>query len=473
MASTRKLPPSKALLERVSAVLGRHVRRGDRLVAGLSGGIDSVVMLDLLRRAAAKMRFEIAALHVNHQINPAAAKWARFCGAYCRQIGIGLTVIKVNVPLEYSLEAAARNARYAAFARLPADFVVLAHNLDDQAETVLLQLLRGAGVKGVSAMPELRGRARGEKREGKQSLQSASRLSLLASRFSPSILRPLLDITRVEIEAYARARKLRWVEDDSNVDTGFDRNFLRHRLLPVIAERYPAYRKTLARASRNFAEAALLLDELARLDTPGAAPHLKVADLRALTTVRAKNVLRYFLGTHGVTMPNETRLAECVRQVLEPRATGIAIDLGAHELRRFGSELRVVPKTPVPAADFSRQWQGEARLALPELGATLLMKKSRGAGLSLAKLQTAPVTVRLRTGGERLRPDARRPRRSLKNLLQEARLPPWLRARLPLLYCGDTLVYVPGIGIDTAFGAQGGEPAVEPQWQPNSSQNGA
>ena len=467
MASTRKLPPSKALLERVSAVLGRHVCRGDRLVAGLSGGIDSVVMLDLLRRAAAKMRFEIAALHVNHQINPAAAKWARFCGAYCRQLGIGLTVVKVNVPRESSLEAAARNARYAVFARLPADFVALAHNLDDQAETVLLQLLRGAGVKGLSAMPVLRGDARGQGKEEKK------RHVLHASPLAPSILRPLLDITRAEIEAYARARKLRWVEDDSNANTGFDRNFMRHRLLPVIAERYPAYRKTLARASRNFAEAAVLLDELASIDMPNAAAHLKITDLRALTTARAKNALRYFLGSHGVTMPNETRLAECVRQVLEPRATGIAIDLGAHELRRFGSELRVVPKTPVPSADFRRQWQGEARLALPELGATLLMKKSRGSGLSLAKLQTAAVTVRLRTGGERLRPDAKRPRRSLKNLLQEARLPPWLRARLPLLYCGDTLVYVPGIGIDTAFGARSGEPAVEPQWQPDSSQNGA
>ena len=467
MASTRKLPPSKALLERVSAVLGRHVCRGDRLVAGLSGGIDSVVMLDLLRRAAAKMRFEIAALHVNHQINPAAAKWARFCGAYCRQLGIGLTVVKVNVPREASLEAAARNARYAVFARLPADFVALAHNLDDQAETVLLQLLRGAGVKGLSAMPVLRGDARGQGKEEKK------RHVLHASPLAPSILRPLLDITRAEIEAYARARKLRWVEDDSNANTGFDRNFMRHRLLPVIAERYPAYRKTLARASRNFAEAAVLLDELASIDMPNAAAHLKITDLRALTTARAKNALRYFLGTHSVTMPNETRLAECVRQVQEPRATGIAIDLGAHELRRFGSELRVVPKTPVPSADFRRQWQGEARLALPELGATLLMKKSRGSGLSLAKLQTAAVTVRLRTGGERLRPDAKRPRRSLKNLLQEARLPPWLRARLPLLYCGDTLVYVPGIGIDTAFGARSGEPAVEPQWQPDSSQNGA
>jgi len=161
MASTRKSPPSNTLRARVAAALGRHVRRGDRLVAGVSGGIDSVVMLDLLRRAATRMGFELAALHVNHQINPAAAKWARFCRDYCRQLGVPLTVVKVNVPREASLEAAARKARYAAFAALPADFIVLAHNLDDQAETMLLQLLRGAGVKGLSAMPEIRLRRSG------------------------------------------------------------------------------------------------------------------------------------------------------------------------------------------------------------------------------------------------------------------------------------------------------------------------
>ncbi len=467
MASTRKLPPSNTLLERVSGLLGRHVRRGDRLVAGLSGGIDSVVMLDALCRSASKLRFELAALHVNHQINPAAAKWARFCGAYCRKLGVALTVVKVNVAREASLEAAARKARYAAFAQLPADFVALGHNLDDQAETVLLQLLRGAGVKGVSAMPALRGPAIG------QVTEEANPLALHASRLAPLILRPLLDVSRAEIETYARERGLKWVEDDSNADTAFDRNFLRQRLLPLLAERYPAYRKTLARAARNFAEASGLLDELARLDAPGAEPHMKIASLRELTTARAKNALRYFLALHGVKMPSEVRLTECVRQVQEARATSITIDLGEHQLRRFGGELRIVSKTTKPEAAFSREWQGEARMALPEFGATLVMKKCRGPGMSLAKLQAAPVTVRARTGGERLRPDAKRPRRSLKNLLQEARLPPWMRSRVPLLFCGDTLVYVPGIGIDSSFAAQHGEPAIAPGWEPHRRQNAA
>ena len=455
MASTRKLPRSNALLAHVSAVLGRHVRRGDRLVAALSGGVDSVVLLDVLRRLAKKIRCELVALHVNHQINPAAASWTRFCRAYCKRLGVALTVVKVQVPRTASIEAAARDARYAAFAALPADFVALAHNLDDQAETVLLQLLRGAGVKGVSAMPELRIVDRGLRLEG--NIRSKGVLN-------PAILRPMLDIPRSEIEAYAKSRELKWIEDDSNADTGFDRNFLRHRLLPVIEERYPAYRKTLARAGRNFAEAAGLLDELAQNDAQYAGNRLDIAALRRLTVPRAKNALRLFLAANGVLMPNAARLAECVRQVQEPRAASIAIDLGAHELRRYAGELRVVAKAASPAPGFCRTWQGEARIAMPELGAALVMKKCRGAGISLAKLQAAPVTVRLRQGGERLRPDGGRPRRSLKNLLQEARLPPWLRGRLPLLFCGDALVYVPGIGIDSAFSAVRGEPGVKPSW---------
>jgi len=322
MASTRKSPPSNTLLARVSAVLGRHVRRGDRLVAGLSGGIDSVVMLDVLRRAATKIGYELVALHVNHQINPAAAKWARFCREYCRRLDIPLTVVKVTVPREASLEAAARKARYAAFAALPADFIVLAHNLDDQAETMLLQLLRGAGVKGLSAMPELRAGHQESGRENNASESGAGR--------NPAILRPLLDIPRSEIEVYARSRQLKWVEDDSNADIRFDRNFLRHRLLPVVAERYPAYRKTLARSSRNFGEAAALLDELARIDTPAGLHGLSIAMLRAITPARAGNAVRFFLAAHGVTMPNESRLIECVRQAQQPRAARIVIDLGTH-----------------------------------------------------------------------------------------------------------------------------------------------
>lgn len=445
MASTRKSPPARhstTLDARVETALRGHLSRGARLVAGLSGGIDSVVLLHSLESAAKKIGCELAALHVNHQINPAARTWVRSCQAYCRTLGVPLTVVNVKVPRAASLEAAAREVRYAAFRAVPADCVVLAHNLDDQAETLLLQLFRGTGVKGASAMP------------------------VFSAGKGVAILRPLLGTSRAEIAAYAEAHQLRWVEDDSNANCDFDRNFLRHRVLPVIAERFPAYRTTLARASRNFADAALLLDELAQIDADGTSARLKLAALRALGKPRARNAVRHFLATHGVMMPSESRLNECVRQARDARGGRFAVNLGRHELRGHGGELHVVSVAASPAADFRAEWRGEPRLELTGLGATLVMKKARGKGISLKKLMAAPITIRLRQGGERLRLHAEGPRRSLKNLMQEARLPPWLRGRLPLLFCGDALVFVPEIGVAAEFRAQGREAGIEPSLLP-------
>ena len=411
--------------------------------------MDSVVLLDVLRRLSKRHGFELAALHVNHQINPAAGRWAAFCRAYCRQCGVALTVVRVQVPRGASLEAAARAARYRVFASARAEFVVLAHNLDDQAETVILQLLRGAGVKGLSAMPVLR-EARGERREAK-------------------ILRPLLDIPRSEIEAYARRRKLTWIEDDSNADVYYDRNFLRHRVLPVIAERYPAYRRTLARASRNLAEAAQMLDQLAAADAQDDAGGLGTTALRRLSAARAKNALRHFLARHGVTMPSAARLDECLRQALHARNdAGVVVELGGSELRRFTGELYVVPKCAPAPGRFSRRWRGERRISLPALGGTLVMAKARGGGISLARLTAHPVTIRVRRGGERLQLDRDRPRRSLKNLLQEARIPPWQRERAPLIFCGEELVWAAGVGVDCAYRSARNEPALRPVWKPCS-----
>ena len=466
MASTRKSPTSSTLRARVSAVLKQHVQRGGRLVAGLSGGVDSVALLDLLQQVSKKLRFELAALHVDHQINPASARWAAFCRRLCRKRGIKCTVVRVTVARGDSLEAAARAARYSVFATQPAEFIALAHNLDDQAETVLLQLLRGAGVKGLSAMPVLRTQDRGLRSEENAKFNARRILNPQSSVLHPAILRPLLEVPRNEIVAYARRRKLEWIEDDSNADLGFDRNFLRHQVLPMIAQRYPAYRKTLLRASRNFSEASELLDELAAGDAVLTADGLSLTGLRRLSAARAKNSVRYFLASHGVTMPNAARLDECVRQVLHGRpAARVALDLGDHSLLRYVDELRLVPKIAVSPSNYACAWRGESKLPLTELGGILRMKNCRSAGISLKRLLAEPVTVRARKGGERFQPDPRRPRRSLKNLLQEAQVPPWMRARLPLLFSGSSLVYVPGIGIDPAYRAVRGERGVDPCWE--------
>src|SRR5688572_15578035 len=308
MVSTRKSPPSRTLLTHVGAVLAKHVRRGDRLTLGFSGGVDSTALLDVLRRLAPRLGFRLAALHVDHGISRDSERWVQLCAETCAAHSIPFAVERVSVPRGDSLEAAARDARYRAYAAQDTDFVILAHNLDDQAETLLLQLLRGAGPKGLSAMPEVRGEARGERGEEKKGSRLVAPLAPLASRVSPPILRPLLDVPRSEIERYARRRKLGWIDDESNIDTAFDRNFLRHQVIPVIAQRYSSYRTTLARASRNLAEAAQLLDELAASDIALTGTGIAISGLRRLSAARAKNALRYFLASERMPMPNAARL---------------------------------------------------------------------------------------------------------------------------------------------------------------------
>jgi len=452
------------LAARVAAQVCTIVRPRDRLLVGLSGGVDSVVLLDSLRRIARTLGFRLSALHINHQLSPNAGRWAAFCRSLCRARGIPFRVVKVRVPRGNSVEAAARAARYEAFAGATADYIVLAQHQDDQAETVLLQLLRGAGVKGLAAMPLLRkAEGRRQKAEGKSKKAGHPSSFIL----HPSILRPLLDVTRAEIEAYARKRKLKWVEDESNQDIYFQRNYLRHEVLPVIARRFPAYRATLARAAQHLADAARMLDEMAAADGAGwiEAGSLAVDAFRRLPATRARNLLRYFLAGHGLNMPGAVRLEEALRQALDAKQDArVLVELGNFTLRRHAGNLHLVRSGSAPPAHFEKRWRGEKKIALPELGGVLSLAPARGSGISLARLGARPVTIRVRQGGERLQPDCRRPRRSLKNLLQEARLPPWQREGLPLLYCGEHLVWVAGIGVDCRYQAAGVEPAIRPIW---------
>jgi tRNA(Ile)-lysidine synthase len=443
------------------------VKRSGRLVVGLSGGADSVVLLDCLQRVARERRLRLSALHVNHQLSPNAARWSAFCRRLCRARGIPFDSVKVDVPRGASVEAAARGARHAVFASQRCDYVVLAHHRDDQVETLLLQLLRGAGVKGLAGMPLLR-EVQGTRHRAQGTSSRSGSSSLIPHPSSLKILRPLLDVTRQEILEYAKQRRLKWIEDESNLDTRFRRNFLRHEILPAIALRFPSYGVTIARSASHLAEASRLLDEVAVND--GAAQFedgtLGVEALRRLPPARARNLLRFFLADRGIDPPGTARLEEALRQALAAKQDArVAVDVGRACLMRYAGRLHVVPAAGL-AQRFSRRWRGEARLALPEAGGVLILERAKGRGISAARLRGGAVTIRPRTGGERFQPDCLRPRRSLKNLLQEARVAPWLRERLPLIFHDEMLVWVPGIGVDCAFQAGKGEPALLPRWSP-------
>jgi tRNA(Ile)-lysidine synthase len=260
---------------------------------------------------------------------------------------------------------------------------------------------------------------------------------------------------------------LKWIEDESNQDSTFLRNFVRHEVLPVIARRFPAYRTTLARAAGHFADAARVLDEQAVADAAGelAGGTLSVAALRRLPPARGRNLLRYFLARHGAAMPSAQRVEEALHQALTAKPDArVLIGLGDFELRRFDDRLHLVPIHRKPPQRFARRWRGEKEIALPELGGVLALRHAHGEGISVARLRGRAVMIGLRRGGERLQPDCRRPRRSLKNLLQEGRIPPWERERVPVIRCAAEVVWVAGVGVDCAFQAEAGEVALRPAW---------
>jgi tRNA(Ile)-lysidine synthase len=445
MASSRK-SKSDDLPGRVAGALAPVVPAGSSILLGLSGGIDSVVLLRLLSALAPRHSWRLSALHVHHGISPRADEWAVFCRELCASYTVPLHIEHVDItPLrDMGVEAAARELRHAALAHQPVDFIALAHHRDDQAETLLLQLLRGAGVRGVSAMAPV------QPRPG-----------------MPTLLRPLLDVARAELLDYTARHELQWVDDESNADDRYPRNFLRHRVLPVLERRFPAYRDTLARSARHFAEASELLDQLALQDAAGAIDGggLEVARLQSLDVVRGRNLLRFFIAQQGGPLPESARLSEMLRQLCEARSdAALHVAFGGWRIGRFQGRAYVFPVLPKPAADFCVAWGGEAELALPELGGTLHLVRATGQGASLEKLRQGKLTIHLRRGAERLRPDPKRPARSLKNLLQEHGVPPWRRDSLPLLYCGEVLVAVPEIGVDCAFQAVPGEVGVVAEW---------
>jgi tRNA(Ile)-lysidine synthase len=443
MDATKTLPPNK-LQTTFQAHVSQHVAPDSRVCVALSGGVDSVVLLHLFAQLRSHYPLTLSAIHIHHGISPNADAWAQFCQQICAELDIPIQTYRISLArsAELGLEAAARLARYAQFRHQPADFIALAHHRDDQAETFMLQLLRGAGVKGLSGMPVIRQQS-GE----------------------PGYLRPLLDVDRSDILDWAKQRQLQWIEDESNQDSRYARNFLRHEILPLLNQRYPAWRATIARSAQNLAEAAELLDELAQLDAAHAIRDRQIncTYLAAISPARARNLLRYFLALHDLAMPSQIQLMEMLEQLTHAGMDShIAIDHDGHTLHRYRDYGYLLKQLPVPDRASRWHWQGEKQLSLPKLGGTLSFEREQAPGIDLQRLND--INIRLRQGGEMFRPDCRRPNRRLKTLLQTANIPPWQREHTPLIYSGDTLIHVPGIGTACGWQATPGDLALCISW---------
>jgi tRNA(Ile)-lysidine synthase len=291
MAASRNKSSIDQVTQTVAACLARYAAQGQSVVVGFSGGLDSTVLLHAASCLAKDTQLDISALHVHHGLSANADAWAESCAQVCREAGVSLEISRVEVPRRTGegVEAAARRVRHEVLAGHSADWILLAHHADDQAETLLHNLLRGAGVRGAAAIPEVRGR----------------------------ILRPLLGLGREVLVAYARSRGLAWIEDESNTDSRYTRNFLRHKILPLINTRFPRAGAQLAAAASRFSEADSLLEDLARLDLDVHSPAfpLPLSVFRELPDARARNLLRAMLTWHHVQPPDERRMNEFIRQL--------------------------------------------------------------------------------------------------------------------------------------------------------------
>lgn len=426
------------------------------LLVAYSGGRDSTVLLHLVCRlrdtGAARFGRPIAA-HVDHGLQRDSSAWAEQCLRQCEALKMPCLVRPVQVQRRgLGLEAAAREARYGALAEAAratgAAAILTAHHLDDLLETFLLQWIRGAGPDGLTAMS-----VQGE-------LRRAGSIPLL---------RPLLHIPRAQIESYIERHALPFLDDPSNADPTLDRNAIRLRVMPELARLRPGFRGAADRSIELIAEAADVARALAREDLQACtrdAPQgtLRIDRLALLPPARRAPVLREWLAQSQLRTPPRARLLEAVQQAVHAGADArMLIRIGQHELRRHhGLLCLVAPKAQLPSAH-ALQWRGEACLAVPEWGGELLFTPTDDEGFDAGWLRSEALHLRPRTGGERFKPHPTRPSKRLKQIFQEARIPEYERASLPLVWRDGRLIFVAGIGADVRVLVADGE-RIRMEW---------
>ena len=460
MSAAPSTPGGRAVPAALASALQQFADDAHFLVA-LSGGIDSVVLLHAAVACVGAHR--CIAAHINHGLSADADAWQLACAAYADTLGVSFVSRRVQIASapDGGVEAEARTARYDALAsfyqQYDAAALLLGQHADDQAETVLLQLLRGTGLPGLAAMG-----ARAE--DGYGMLR----------------VRPLLACTRTEIETYARHHGLHWVEDGSNSDTRFARNALRHEVMPALARHFPAYREALARTARHAAQAQSLLDRLARVDLRAACidatdgePRCRAisrAALARLDEARAANLLRYWMRTLALPAASEARLDTALRQLRSSRQqTALRIDHAGHVLRAYRDRISWERDAPIERAPDSLPpqfliWRGQSVWRLAGWRGTLVFRSvpaGTAHAVPAAGLQGQALCARARSGGERMRTGPEGRLRTLKNLFQERGIPAWRRHQ-PLLLVGDALLWVPGLGLNyDALATLSAKPADE------------
>ena len=429
-----------------------------------SGGLDSSVLLQVAKNYAARHGILLYAFHIHHGISPNADAWLMHCQDQCVRSGIIFDACHVNVEKKdkNGIEEAARNKRYAALGNLcrahHVTLLLTAHHQDDQAETVLLQLLRGTGVAGLSGMdmanvaPDLLGDA-----------------NLVMAR-------PLLSLSREVLASYAASEGIAFIDDESNADTRYARNALRHKVMPWLAECFPGFQERFSRTAQHAQSAQRLLIELAEQDFLRCQDGecIDINQLRMLSEDRSYNLLRYWFALRGVRMPSTSWLSEMRAQLLEARPDAqLCVTHADCHIRRHRDRIYITPKLDDAGLSVLPQffqWNGAAAMAFPHFGGTMHFEAAEQ-GVDVEWLQTQTLSLRLRAGGEKLKLALNRPTKSLKYHYQSYDVPAWERERLPIIdTSAGKLLFAAGIGMDCHFFSDGPGLRINFRWQWDSKQ---
>lgn len=438
------------------------------LIIAYSGGVDSQVLLHALAKLkhAKKILNKVTVCHVNHGLSVNASKWQAFAKQECQRLNLTFVACQVNLQLQaqQSLEALAREARYQALHSLDHEqsIILTGHHRDDQAETFILALKRGAGLKGLSAM------------------------ACETKRDKDIIMRPLLDISRAEIVSWANQQRLDWIEDESNSDTRFDRNFIRQTIMPLLSDRWPSIAQSITRSSSHCLEGQQLLNELAEQDlvkSQLSEQCLSVDELSKLSLARFNNLVRFFIAKHNHLMPSTEQLAQVRTQLLAKGDKNPAVKVANNYLRRYKDALYLTANfsdithwhTEVDCCYEEKKFNSSKCIKLPDgLGKltfaneqfTKLSNLNSSASYRIILPSTLQkVTVRFSHTNPTCLPDYRNHSRSLKKVLQELNIPPWQRKRIPFIYYDDVLVAAIGHFVCQAYLASEHEPSFIVTWK--------
>ncbi len=460
--------------------LKKLANAGKYLIA-YSGGVDSHVLLHLCARIKNSPQgtgLSFSAVYIDHGLSPHAKKWGRHCQQICYELDIPLTIIEVDGRAKpgQSPEASARTVRYQAFSQILTanECLLTAQHLDDQAETLLLQLLRGSGTRGLSAMPEIKAFGRG------------------------FLCRPILAYNKQAILDYAAQHQLQWVEDESNQQQCFDRNYLRHTVLPLLQQRWPAVRESFAKSAAVLAESQLLLDDMAEADmqplrvvsAQGSIERDKILLLPlkqylntdeasgAHSLARLNNILRHWIHLNQLPMPSKKILHEIVFSVLQARDDAMPLvswrrDALHCEVRRYRDRLYLLSRPAGQAADPEEKKQqyplSETQAVILQNDSIELIAAEKSPAFERQVLLTKPLSVRFRQGGERYRKKDNAPSHPLKHWFQEQGIPPWEREQLPLIFHGDELLQIGNIIVNQSLISEQSDDLLSIHWQRNKN----